>query len=156
MGPRLCARKSRENNLPQIDPGDITLVRYLPYAFIVSSSKGEVVFSMKNVKSLICLGVLALSTLSVASAKSYNIIIGAPTKVGSTQLMPGEYKLKVDGANAVFTQEQTRKETSVPVKIENGSKKFENTVVNSSKQGDMDQIKEIQLGGSTTKLQFGQ
>jgi phosphoribosylformylglycinamidine (FGAM) synthase-like amidotransferase family enzyme len=76
--------------------------------------------------------------------------------VGTAQLAPGEYKVKVDGSNAIFTETQHGKSVTVPVKVENGDKKFDATTVDSSKQGDMDQIKTIDLGGSKQKLQFGQ
>jgi hypothetical protein len=99
---------------------------------------------------------LALAALSVASAKTYDIVLSAPAKVASAQLTPGEYKVKVDGANAVFTDAKTLKSVTVPVKIDKGDKKYDNTLVDMTKQGDTDQIQTIELGGSTTKLEFGQ
>lgn len=102
------------------------------------------------------LGAMGLASLSIASAKSYDIILSDPTMAGNTQLQPGEYKLKVEGAQAVFTDVQNSKSWTAPVKVENAGKKFSQTVVETTHQGDMAHIGAIDLGGSNTKLEFGQ
>jgi hypothetical protein len=107
-------------------------------------------------KSLFIVGALAFSSLGIASAKSYDIILSAPAMAGSTQLKPGDYKLKVEGAQAVFTDTETAKSFSVPVTVENSDKKFNNTLVESANQDGMDQIHAIDLGGSNTRLRLGQ
>jgi hypothetical protein len=105
-------------------------------------------------RSLLLLGVLAMSILSIASAKSYNIAFTSPTMVGSAQLPAGEYTLKVDGTNAVFTNVDSNKSVTAPVKIETGDKKYNVTSVETTVQGDAQHIDDIYLGGSTTKLDF--
>ena len=105
-------------------------------------------------KKLILAGVLSLASLTIVSAKSYEIVLSSPTKVGTVQLKPGQYTLKVQGSNAVFTEVETSKSFTTPVKVENGNTKFDETKIQSSKQGDTDQIQEIDLGGSKTKLGF--
>ena len=107
-------------------------------------------------KSLLATGALALAGLATANAKSYDIILNSPAKAGATQLTPGEYKLKVEGQNAVFTNVQNSKSFTVPAKIETGEKKFNSTAMETTSQGDMDKIQAIELGGSTTKLEFGE
>jgi hypothetical protein len=105
-------------------------------------------------KKIFLAGVLSLASLTIVSAKSYEIVLSAPTKVGTVQLKPGQYTLKVQGSNAVFTSVDTSKSFTTPVKVENGDTKFDDTKIQSSKQGDTDQIQEIDLGGSKTKLGF--
>jgi len=105
-------------------------------------------------KSLLLLGVLAMSILSIASAKSYTITFASPTMVGSSQLAAGDYTLKVDGSNAVFTNVDSNKSVTAPVKIENVAKKYNVTSVETTMNGDAQHIDDIQLGGSTTKLNF--
>ena len=105
-------------------------------------------------KKFLVVAALALSSLTVVSAKTYDIVLSNPTKVGSVQLKPGQYKLKVEGANAVFTDATSSKSVSTPVKVETGDKKFDDTRVQSVKDGDTDRINEIDLGGSKTKLGF--
>jgi hypothetical protein len=107
-------------------------------------------------KSLLMVGALTLSSLGIASAKSYDIVLSAPARAGATELKPGDYKLKIEGSQAVFTGAENAKSVSVPVKVENSDKKFNNTVVESTNQDGMDNIHAIDLGGSNTRLNLGQ
>src|SRR6476659_5044245 len=105
-------------------------------------------------KKFVLVAALAVSSLTIVSAKTYDIVLSNPTKVGSVQLKPGQYKLKVDGANAIFTDLNSSKSFTTPVKVETGDKKFDDTRVQSTKDTDGDRINEIDLGGSKTKLGF--
>jgi len=105
-------------------------------------------------KKLLAMGALTLFSLSILSAKTYQITITAPTKAGSVQLKPGEYKLKVDGSNATFTEVNSYKSVTTPVKVENGDKKYDDTRVQITKDGATDKLEDIELGGSKTKLEF--
>jgi hypothetical protein len=105
-------------------------------------------------KSLLMIGTLALA--GIASAKSYDIVLSAPTKAGSVQLTAGEYSLKVNGTNAVFTNVETGKSFTAPVKIQQAAKKYDNTAVDTQNNNGADEIKTIELGGSTTQLQLGE
>ncbi len=107
-----------------------------------------------NIKSLLFIGTLTLA--GIASAKSYDIVLSAPAKAGSVQLAAGEYSLKVEGSNAVFTNVETGKKITAPVKLQNASKKFEQTAVDSDHQNGTDVIKDIELGGSSTMLEMGE
>jgi len=98
---------------------------------------------------LVC--VLAVASVGIASAKSYYFTLTVPTKVGAAQLKPGDYELNVKGTQAVFIKDGG-KSISVPVKIEQGDKKFDTTSVDAAN----DTIREIDLGGSSTKLTFPQ
>jgi len=106
-------------------------------------------------KSLILTGVLALSSLAIAGAKTYDISISTPSKAGNVELRAGEYKVKVEGSNAVFTNVDTSEKFTVPVKIDNAAKKHDHTAVESNKQNGTDTIKAIELGGSNETLEFG-
>ena len=99
--------------------------------------------------------VLSLSSVVFAGQKSYDIIFNAPATVGSVKLAPGQYTVKVNGDNAVFTSSQNSKSVSTPVKVvESGAKKYQYTAVDSTKEGDTEKVNAIELGGSTTKLEF--
>jgi hypothetical protein len=104
-------------------------------------------------KSLILGAVLSLSSLCFAGQKSYGVTFTAPATVAGVQLPAGEYKVKVDGANAVFT-DHNLKSVSAPVKVETSAKKFQYTAVDTSKDGAVQKINAIELGGTTTKLEF--
>jgi len=107
-------------------------------------------------KLLLWGGALTLSAVAFAGAKTYDVTLPSAAKAGSVQLAAGEYKVKVDGSNAIFTGEKGRDSVTVPVKIENGDTKYNATAIDTTKQGDSLQITSIELGGSKTKLEFGQ
>ena len=102
-------------------------------------------------KSFLLICVVGVSSIGIASAKSYYFTLTAPTKAGATVLKPGEYEVNVKGNQAVFTNDGG-KSVSVPVKVEQNDKKFDVTSVDTNS----DAIKEIHLGGSTTTLTFEQ
>ena len=105
-------------------------------------------------KSLLWVGTLALFSLAVASAKSYDIALPSPAKVGTTQLAAGKYTLKVEGSNAVFKNLDNGKTVTVAFQSESVAKKYDQTAVGMSEQKDGEHLKFIELGGSKTKLEF--
>jgi hypothetical protein len=106
-------------------------------------------------KKTFALGVvLSLSSIMFAGQKAYDVIFASPATVAGVKLPAGQYTVKVNGANAVFTNASNSKSVSAPVKVETGSKKFQYTAVDSSKEGDGERVNAIELGGSTTKLEF--
>lgn len=108
-----------------------------------------------NVRSLLITGAVALSTAAIASAKTYEVTVTSPAKAGSVELKPGDYKLKVEGSQAVFTDSHN-KSFSVPAKVENVAKKFDYTSVETASRGGVDTIQAIDLGDSKTQLKLGQ
>ena len=46
------------------------------------------------------------------------------------------------------------KKYSVPMKVENAAKKFDYTKIETTNSGNVDTLKDIQLGGSTTQIDF--
>ena len=106
-------------------------------------------------KSLILTGALALSSLAMAGVKTYDFRLSSPAKAGNVELRVGEYKVKVEGSNAVFTNLATSEKFTVAVKIENSGKKHDYTSIESNKQNGEDNIKAIELGGSNETLEFG-
>jgi hypothetical protein len=105
-------------------------------------------------RKFLVVAALAVSSLTIVNAKTYEIILSGPTKAGSVELKAGQYKLKVDGANAIFTEINSAKSFTTPVKVQTGDKKFDDTKVQTTKDGNIDKIEEIDLGGSKTKLGF--
>jgi len=105
-------------------------------------------------KSLLLIGLVSLSSLGFAGTKAYEVTLGAPAKVGALQLAPGHYKVKLDGSTAIFTDTRTRKSVSTAVKVETNAKKFDDTIVDTTKDGAADRVDSIKLGGSTTQLDF--
>ena len=98
---------------------------------------------------------VALSSVAMAGPKNYNVAFSAPTKAGSIDLAPGDYKVKVEGSNAIFTDEHTGASVTVPVTVENATTKFNATTLDTKTQGNTVQLVAIELGGSKVKLEFG-
>ena len=107
-----------------------------------------------NVKSLLIVGALGLASFGIANAKSYDIVLSEPAMAGTTQLQPGEYRLKVENNQATFTDVENQKSFTAPVTVEKAGQRYQETQVETSHQGDMDHISAIDLAGSSMKLNF--
>jgi hypothetical protein len=107
-----------------------------------------------KIQSILCVGILALSTSAFARTKSYNVSFSEPVKAGSITIDPGKYKLTVDGSSAVFDNTANGKTLSVPVKVESMSRKFNDTSWQTRDQNGARVLQSMDLGGSTTKLDF--
>jgi hypothetical protein len=95
---------------------------------------------------------VSMVTLAVASAASnFNLNFYQPTTVNGTTLKVGEAKLEIRENKAIVKQGKTSVEASV--KVETATSKYLYTTVG-YKEGDSHQIKDITLGGTTTKLVF--
>lgn len=106
-------------------------------------------------KALLFAGALALSTLSIASAKSYEILLSKPTQAGQTQLAAGQYRVTLEGSNAIFTSVETNHSFVAPVKVEN-AQKHDVTSIEVNNDGGNAHLTSIELGGSSETLQFGE
>jgi len=106
-------------------------------------------------RPLFLAGTLMLAGLSIASAKSYDVVMTEPARAGQVELARGEYKLKVEGSNAIFTEVNTGKSVTTPVKVTSADKKHDSTAVETTKTADGDKVKTIELGGSKDTLEFG-
>jgi hypothetical protein len=97
--------------------------------------------------------------LSMAGAgkgpKTYEVKIPESAMVGSFQLKPGDYRLRVEGSKALFTNENSNETIEAAVNVQNVERKIDRTTIEITKnpQGD-EKITEIRLGGSRMKLDF--
>jgi predicted component of viral defense system (DUF524 family) len=107
-----------------------------------------------KLQTILLAAVLAVFTLSMAFAKSYDVSFSSVTKAGSVQLKPGDYRLTVDGSKATFTDVKSAKSVTTDVKVENADKKFDQTRVDSSNDAGTNVVKDIELGGSKIKVDF--
>jgi hypothetical protein len=105
-------------------------------------------------KWLLWPGALVLFCLSPAGAKTYDVNFTAPEKVGSVQLPQGEYKLKVEGSEAIFTSARNGESFSTAATLENADKKFETTAIDSVKDEHGDRVTAIEIQGTRIKLRF--
>ena len=99
------------------------------------------------------LTLVALLGVMLVCAKSYTINISDPATAGGTQLKPGEYRIKLDGAQVVLL-DNAGKRIDTTAKIETAEHKFDQTSISVSKADGTNRIISIQLGGSTNRLVF--
>ena len=105
-------------------------------------------------KSLLLVGFVSACSLALAGTKSYDIVFERPASVGAVQLAAGEYKFKLENGTATFTDVQTGKSVTAPAKIETAAKKYPHTAIDAFREGKSDRVAAIQLGGSTSKVEF--
>ena len=87
-------------------------------------------------------------------SKSYDVTIPQTMTVVSNVLQPGDYKLRVEGTTAYFTNENTRNTIQVPVVVGTTEKKVSATEVEMATQPNGgERLTEIRLHGSV-KLDF--
>jgi hypothetical protein len=93
---------------------------------------------------------------SLASARSYEIILDNPSMAGNVELKPGKYNLNLvpDGSQVRFTDMESGKSFETTAKIENADKKFGQTMVDTKQVNGEEQIQEIDLGGTRTRVEF--
>jgi hypothetical protein len=109
---------------------------------------------MTTMKSLILTGALALSGMTLASAKTYNVNLIAPATAGAVQLKAGEYKLNIDGRVAKFTSVETNKTVLLPVRFDNGMISYGRTALDLKTVDGVQHIDSIQLEDSNSKIEF--
>jgi hypothetical protein len=96
-------------------------------------------------------GVLALA---VASADTtYKVTFHQPSVVNGTELKPGDYKVELKDNTAVITK--GKQSVEAPVKTETVNSKFASTSVRYLNGDGKYRVQEIQIGGTNTKLVFG-
>jgi hypothetical protein len=96
----------------------------------------------------------AIAALSIAGAKSYDITFDRPAMVGSTQLPAGHYSVKVDASTVHFKNLETGKTADATGKLATAGQKFDTTSSTSNDTNGTLKVKEIDLGGTTTKIEF--
>jgi len=106
-------------------------------------------------QAMLFLGALALATVSFASPKSYQILLISPTQAGATTLAAGEYRVQVQGSNAVFTNLGSNRSFTAPVKVST-TEKHETTAVETRNDAGTARLNSIELGGTDETLQFGE
>ena len=107
-----------------------------------------------------CLAILAICGLSLGrafgdEAKSYKVTLHNVYKVGAVEFQPGEYKVLVDASQKVkLTEVKSGKAVDVEAKVETVDSKFDRTSITSRTEAGVSHLKEIQIGGSKTKIAF--
>jgi hypothetical protein len=93
-------------------------------------------------------------TATASADQNYGFTLSSASKIGNAELRPGDYKLVVDTQKVMLTELRTGKSIELEAKVENADKKFAATEIRSKQVDGVDQISEIRIGGSKTKIAF--
>lgn len=96
----------------------------------------------------------ALAGLAIASAAQHRVTLFEPSVVNGQVLKPGDYKLEVTGDKAVLSRGKQKVEATVSQ--EKSDAKFNSTSVRYTTGDGKYAIQEIRIGGTDTKLVFGE
>lgn len=96
--------------------------------------------------------VFAVSTLAVASAKTYPVTMYQAAVLAGTELKPGDYELSLKDTKVVLKGGRVAVESAV--KVEKTGTKFARTSVRCDSGNGALRIQEISLGGTDLKLEF--
>ena len=96
------------------------------------------------------IGACVFSLGIAAAASSFHVRIADPTWVGTTQLKPGEYEVRVDGDKVTF--KQGKNVVAVTAKVETSAAKFPDTQMDVKTENGQAKLKELDLGGTKSKI----
>jgi hypothetical protein len=111
-------------------------------------------FLVELIMKMKVLILFAAAGLSIAAAKSYDIVLGSPATIGNQQLAPGEYRLTWNQSTVTLMDTSNGKTVETATRVETAEKKFDHTAILSREINGTEHINEIQLGGSRTRLEF--
>jgi hypothetical protein len=104
-------------------------------------------------KNKLMLGACVFSLGIATAASTYHVKIADPTWVGQNELKPGDYNVTVDAGKVTF--KMGKNVIEAPAKIETNASKFADTQVDTKSVNGQSQLKELDLGGTKSKLMFG-
>ncbi len=81
---------------------------------------------------------------------AYHVKIADPTWVGTTELKPGEYEVKVDADKVTF--KQGKNVVAVCAKVETNASKFSDTQMDIRTENGQAKLRELDLGGTKSKI----
>src|ERR1700677_4449846 len=101
---------------------------------------------MKKLMLGACVFALGIAT----AASTYHVRIADPTWIGTTELKPGEYEVKVDADKVTF--KQGKNVIAVSAKIETNASKFSDTQMDIKTENGQAKLRELDLGGTKSKI----
>lgn len=104
-------------------------------------------------KKLLYISALFLAALCTASAKDYTVTFTRPVQVGTVKLAAGEYKVKMNGTTAVFTDSR-KKSVSAPATVQKVEKKSPYTAAETKTVNGEESLSAIAFDGADFKLVF--
>jgi hypothetical protein len=90
----------------------------------------------------------ATLALAAASAATYTVNLSSPVSASGKKLMPGQYKVDVEGDKATF--KKGKEVIELPVAVEEVASKYKENQINTRDS----QLLEIHVGGTKVKMTF--
>lgn len=109
---------------------------------------------MKNLKTIVLAAALGLASMTIASAKSYNMVLATPATAGTLQLPAGSYKVNVNSRFAMFTNLENNKSVMVLYRLDSSNAVYDHTAVDLKNEGGAQRIESIELENSGNRLEF--
>lgn len=106
-----------------------------------------------TMKLVIGLGALTLAGVLFAGTKPCEVLLPQQTRAGAATLAPGQYRVEVEGAQAIFTNILTRQSFVTPVTVRT-TKLHEDAAIEVNKRDGARFVKSIDLADSDQTLQF--
>ena len=103
---------------------------------------------------LLSAGILGAAGGEKAKSKSYSFTLGSAIKVGSTTLKAGDYKVKVEGSDAVITRVASNETVKIPAKIETGTDKFDKNALIQNTEAGESRLTALGLKGTRDVIKF--
>ena len=99
--------------------------------------------------------ILSFATFALAlSAETHRLTLFQPTVLNGQELKPGDYKVEIKDSKATISHGKQSVESAV--RVENADSKYGATSVRYANGDGKYNLKEIRLGGTKTKLVFGE
>jgi hypothetical protein len=96
------------------------------------------------------LGACVFSLGIATAASTYHVKVVDPTWVGTSELKPGEYDVRVDGDKITFKQGKTV--VTVSAKVETSASKFSDTLMDVKTENGQAKLQELDLAGTKSKI----
>jgi hypothetical protein len=97
---------------------------------------------------------VVIAGLSFAGSKSFEITFDSPAVLGPMEVESGHYQVSFDGSKVTLVNENTHKSFETTATVQTSGKKYDETIVESKRDGGKILVDEIQLGGTKTALDF--
>lgn len=97
---------------------------------------------------------LGLIAVAAHADTKYHVTLTQPAKAGTEQLQAGEYHVVLDESKVLFTHLTSGESVEVPATIQNAEQKHAYTSIRMQRAEGENQILEIKLGGTPTRILF--
>lgn len=109
---------------------------------------------IKRILMVMAILAVVASAGTVPVGGHFRITLERPAIVKGAVLKAGDYRVTLGDAKVVITTDTGKNPIEVPVKIENAEKKYSDTMVGYVTENGKESLKEIRVGGTTTKVVF--